>query len=453
MKRFLRCELGNFAVGLGCLLPVLLGTIGGAVDILVYNNHRDELQSTADAAVLAAATEATLKGWSVETASEVVEAVVTANLRNRYAGLATFKHEVDVDETRRRVDLDLTQDHYGYFYLGYFTGSPQIEVHASAAASGQSNICVIVQSPTAANAFHLTGDASVTAAECSAYSNSAHTKGVAAAGLSKLTTELSCSGGGYSGSSTNFDPLPLTDCPQISDPLAARAATIDSSLPTATCSHTDLEIRAKKKSLLPGVYCEGLRITKGSTVSLSPGVYVIKDGELRVDGKSTIEGTGVSFVFVGEKTGLEFKNDSTVSLTAPEEGSLAGLLMYARKSTAKKSRTFRIESRNAEKLIGTVYIPGDKLVVGGDKDADGVCDPEPAGDDDDNEDNEGTGNGSPGGDCKADVGSASSWTAIIANELQITAGVTLVLNADYDSSTIPVPEGLGPTSSNIYLAK
>ena len=113
MKRFLRCELGNFAVGLGCLLPVLLGTVGGAIDILVYNNHRDELQSTADAAVLAAATEATLKGWSVETASEVVEAVVTANLRNRYAGLATFEHNIEVDQARRRVDLDLTHDHYG----------------------------------------------------------------------------------------------------------------------------------------------------------------------------------------------------------------------------------------------------------------------------------------------------------------------------------------------------
>ena len=74
-------------------------------------------------------------------------------------------------------------------------------------------------------------------------------------------------------------------------------------------------------------------------------------------------------------------------------------------------------------------------------------------DDDDGDDDDGIRAGPIKLDCESDVGSASSWTAIIAEELQVTAGVNLVLNADYSSSTIPVPEGLGPTSSNIYLAK
>ena len=449
VRRFLRCEIGNFAVILGCLLPVVLGAAGGAVDLFVHHNHRSELQATADAAVLAAATEATLKGWNQETASGVVVAIVEANLTNKFSGQASFGHKIEINQAKRRVDLMLTQDHYGYFYLGYFTGSPQIEVRASAAASGQSNICIIVQSRTASKAFALSGDASVIASDCSAYSNSGHKKGVVAAGLSKLTTELSCSGGGYAGGPKNFSPLPLTDCPPISDPLASRAATIDSSVPMETCSFTKLEIKGKKKSLTPGVYCGGIRISDGSTASLAPGIYVIKDGKLRVDGKATIEGNGVSLVFVGENAGLEFKHDSAVSLGAPEDGALAGVLIYARKSAGKNTRTFKIESQNARKFVGTVYIPGDTLIVGGDRDADGVCDPETG---DDGDDRAG-GSATSGPDCRADVGSGSSWTAIIANELQITNGANLVLNANYGATAIPVPDGLGPNSSIIYLAK
>lgn len=458
LKRFYGCARGNFAVGAALLIPLLLGAAGGAVDLFVHNNHRGELQDTADAAVLAAATEAGLKGWSAETASSVVAAVVSANLKNRFSGV-TFEHSVTVDEARRRITLELTQDHYGYFYLGYFTGSPQIKVEAIAAASGQSDICVIVRSPSAANAFMLDGDASVTAAKCSAYSNSKHTKGVAAAGASKLTTELSCSGGGYSGGSKNFKPLPVRDCPQISDPLAQRTATIAASISTATCSFTKTEIKGTKKSLFPGTYCGGLKITGGATASLAPGIYVIKDGKLRVEKKSTIEGTEVSFVFIGEKAGLELKNDATVSLTAPDDGPLAGILIHAPDGGGSKSRVFKIESRNARRFTGTIHTPSDRLVVGGDKDADGVCDAdgednEDDDDDDDDEDDEDDeDDGSEGTECESEVGSSSAWTAIIARELLVTNGVNLVINADYDATTIPVPEGLGPTSSRVFLAK
>ena len=80
--------------------------------------------------------------------------------------------------------------------------------------------------------------------------------------------------------------------------------------------------------------------------------------------------------------------------------------------------------------------------VGGDKDGDGVCDPE---------------TGGPvvpaptGTGCISDVGAASSWTAIIVNMLKVTAGATLVLNSNYSASTVPVPDGIGPNSTRTLL--
>ena len=405
LTRLLRCERGNFAIGAACLAPLLLGAVGGAVDLMVYNNHRSNLQDSADAAVMAAATEAGLKGWNAEIASSVAETVVAANLKNKFSGV-TFEHRIEVDEQKRRISLELTQDHYGYFYLGYFTGSPQIIVKAVAAASGQSDICIVVQSPDAKDAFKRSGDASVTATQCSAYSNSRDTKGIAASGGSRLSTELACSGGGYAGGVNNYRPIPLTDCPPINDPLARRAETTAASI-SSTCSFSKLEIKKTKRTLLPGTYCGGLKIADGATASLRPGTYVIKDGKLKVDKKGTIEGEGVSFVFVGETAGLELKNESTVSLSAPEEGVLAGILIHAPEGGGNKSRMFKIESRNARRFTGTVHMPHDKLIVGGDRNADGACDIDLADDDDDDDDEDEDG-GSAGGDCESDVGSASA---------------------------------------------
>jgi Flp pilus assembly protein TadG len=59
---------GQFALVLSILAPIALGLVGGAIDLMVFMNHRAELQATADAAVLAVAREASLKGWSETTA-------------------------------------------------------------------------------------------------------------------------------------------------------------------------------------------------------------------------------------------------------------------------------------------------------------------------------------------------------------------------------------------------
>ncbi|HEV7254713.1 MAG TPA: TadE/TadG family type IV pilus assembly protein [Mesorhizobium sp.] len=447
-KAFRRSREGNFAMITVILAPLLLGLVGGATDFFVLQHHRNELQATADAAVIAAAAEAGLKGWSEESAAQVAAAVIGSNLSNRFSG-ASFHHKVEVDEESRSVEIELTQDHYGYFVVGYFTGSPQIRVSASAKATGQSTICIIVQSPSGAESFKLSGQSQVVAAGCSAYSNSSDPKGIAARDGSKLTTQLACSAGGYSGKPGNFSPPPLTDCPSIKDPLAGRAALVDGLVAGKKCDFKALTIKNTKKTLEAGTYC-GLTVTEKAEVTFKPGIYVIKDGVLRVDKHGSVAGTGVGFVFTGDKSKAEFKNDSSLSLSAPETGPMAGILLYAQ-SAGGKVREFKIESRNAQKLIGTVYLPKDRLTVGGDKDGDGVCDPEAGTTEDDDDDDDDGASGGSALKCESDVGAASSWTAIVTQKLNVTAGVDLVLNSDYASSPVPAPPGLGPNSSQIVL--
>ncbi|TPJ37213.1 hypothetical protein [Mesorhizobium sp. B2-8-3] len=216
--------------------------------------------------------------------------------------------------------MTLTQDHYGYFLIGYFTGSPQISVKSVAKQTGQETICIIAQDPKGAGVLKIEGNAKVTANGCSAYSGSYDNKGLSVKDNSTLMTKVTCTVGGYEGSSRNYSPAPIIDCPWISDPLAARAQEVDQTLPNG-CDFHKTEIKNAQATLTPGTYCQGLKISGGAKVTFSPGLYIIRNGQFSVDGKSSISGEQVAFIFMGEQATLNFAHDSSVSLSAPERGS------------------------------------------------------------------------------------------------------------------------------------
>jgi hypothetical protein len=49
------------------------------------------------------------------------------------------------------------------------------------------------------------------------------------------------------------------------------------------------------------------------------------------------------------------------------------------------------------------------------------------------------------------VGDQSAWTVIVAKSIQMTGGSNLVINSDYASSSVPAPEGVGPTRKGARL--
>jgi hypothetical protein len=48
------------------------------------------------------------------------------------------------------------------------------------------------------------------------------------------------------------------------------------------------------------------------------------------------------------------------------------------------------------------------------------------------------------------IADASAYTIIVASRLDLDSA-NLVINADYSVSDVPVPQGLGPTSSQVRL--
>lgn len=406
--RILACKGGNMAISFALLAPMLMGLTGGAIDMGSFIVHKDELQVDADAAALAAAKEAGLSGWSQSSAAAVVEAYLDANVRRTVSGDFTAKVEVDV--AAKQVTVTLEQDHRAYFVIGYFQGSPQIRVKSTAQASNNSNICVIGLHGSDVATVALETSAVLSAPDCAVYSNSLSQGGLQSTGNAQLVSDLTCSAGGYLGAPRNFNQLPLTDCPAVSDPLASRPD------PTVgACKEHDAEYQNFTGVLTPGVYCGGLTIRSSSNVTLKPGVYVMKDGPFLVQSTSQVDGKGVGIYFTGSNASFAFESSSIVNIEAPKDGPMAGLIFFQDRQSAEAD--FVITSNKARNLLGTVYLPQGNLIV----------------------------------DANNKVADASAYTAVVVKRLRLSKGPNLVLNTDYSSTLVPVPDGVGPQGVSVKL--
>ena len=52
-----------------------------------------------------------------------------------------------------------------------------------------------------------------------------------------------------------------------------------------------------------------------------------------------------------------------------------------------------------------------------------------------------------------DIADQSAYTAIVVRRLRLLSGPNLVLNTDYDETTVPVPQGLGPAGGPTRLVE
>jgi hypothetical protein len=170
-----------------------------------------------------------------------------------------------------------------------------------------------------------------------------------------------------------------------------------------------------KTTLEPGVYCGGINVI-GGDVTLKPGTYILNNGGLVIMNGGKLMGENVGFYLTGALglSTIQFAPSTTISLTAPKTGDMAGMMFFEDRDVLFKFPHI-IASNDARNLVGTIYLPGNTLEI----------------------------------NSKKPVADKSDYTVIIARKFDMKDGPELVLNTDYESSPIPVPEGVGNKSRPI----
>ncbi len=410
IAKFLVNEAGALALSFAVAAPALFVVAGVATDYAFMVRYRTQLQTVADAAAITGARELSL----AQTQTSQVTAVVNNFVK---ASAASYNSSVSVATTiasdGTSVDVTLSRVWAPFFAQLISNDVTPVVASSTATLIGSTKVCVVGLDETSSDTVYLTDKATMTANNCAVYVNSTSSQALYAGSSASLKSTLTCTAGGYYGYTAAFEPAPLTDCPKISDPLGDRAPPSFSG-----CDYNKMSIVGTNVTLTPGTYCSGLKIDKGANVTFSPGIYIIDGGNFTVGGSSSISGNNVGFYLTSNAT-FTFKKDSVVSLSAPKDGALAGILFFEDRNN-NPDLVDKITSDDARSLIGTVYLSQGYLQV----------------------------------DANKPVADQSAYTAIVVRSLKLKAGPNLVLNSNYDGTDVPLPLGLkNLAGSRIALTK
>lgn len=384
-QNWLNNESGN--VGLifaASIIPVVL-LIGSAVDFGDASKKKATLQLAIDAAALAAAKtvdddvsaaiteaqkvfEAKVEGTDLEG----VVPTVTANngkitLTAHAASPTAFMKIVNIDE----FDLNVRA----------VAERGQEESEGDSTADGK--VCLLALDPNAAKGLEMQGSKTADLGTCWSYVNSNSAESVDDTGGSyDFISSGVCTAGLSSVEHDNFSTTPREGCPTMTDPFAdtgayPSAAAWDPKLvmPVITdkdCKTGSLNLKKGTYTLDPGQYCGGMRIQAQAKVTFNPGIYKIADGSLSAWSGSQLTGTNVLFYFgdvpnstyTGDQK-LEIQGGATVNLTGRHSGSSYEGFLVIQNALAGEGQTSTIQGGGTFNMEGVLYMPTQKLEIGG----------------------------------------------------------------------------------------
>jgi hypothetical protein len=359
-------------------------------------------------------------------------------LATAQANLTAIQDQVSVDTQilEKRTQVKVTLANTVPLSWGKVLGMSSTAVKATATAQlfgPAGKLCMLALDVKQKDTLHLEKSSTLTAKDCVVYSNSNDKKGLEVEDGATITASMICSVGGYKANKAYLNPMPTTDCPSMSDPLASRPR------PTVgSCTSTNMVVTGVQ-NLYPGTYCGGLTIKGSAQATLSPGIYIMNNGPLIVQDNASLTGQYAGIYFTGDAGGLRFDPNTTISLTAPKDGVMAGFIFFEDRNVSspippppgplgapppppygsQPMRQYQISSNNAQQFLGTFYLPAGRLIV----------------------------------DAKKPVAAQSAYTVVVTRQIDIKDGPDLVLNSDYASTDVPVPDGVGNATRKARLAQ
>ncbi|MBB3234497.1 pilus assembly protein TadG-related protein [Phyllobacterium endophyticum] len=361
LQRFAE-EDGNVAIIFALCLPLVIGGAGLGVETSYWFYSDLKLQAAADASAYAGALEK-----ASGSGTPAIVAAATSSATSNYFETSTGEIEVFTppstgpNTTKRAVEVILHQ-RLGRFFTSIYSQTPVLtQARAVALIAEASKACILALDPSASNAALFSGSSDVKLKGCSVIANSIDPNAIKVQGSAKLEVDCLISAGGVdtgNGAVKTVCAAPITKASIASDPFAGIAAPQAS----ATCQN------AKANSLKPGTYCSGLALS--GNVSLSPGVYVIKGGDFKINANARVQGDGVT-IYLAEGSRVSMNGNATVQLSAPTSGVYSGILFFGDRSSVGGSNTF---NGTADSLLtGALYFAVQQVRYLGNFSGEGGC--------------------------------------------------------------------------------
>lgn len=326
-------------------VPMAMG-VGMAVDFSRASTARAQMQAALDAAVIAGAKDGS-SSWTTTAARTFTGALVS--------GVTISSKTFALDSSGNyggSAQGSLATSFAGLFSLS----SLSIKVSATAVKPVTGNkVCILLLSSSASPGLLLNGGANLNAPNCEVDVKSTGNPAATFNSNTTFTTLKTCVQGMNVLDNGGSHASLAKGCTTTTDPFAGTLPSPSSS----TCTSSGLNFNGGNVTLSPGTYCSGINFNGTTTLTLDPGVYVIKSGNWNFNG-GTFSGSGVTFYFA-DSSYIQFNGTTTLSLSAPTSGTYANLLMY--EASGLPTSSFTVNATNGATISGLIWLPSRNLTL------------------------------------------------------------------------------------------
>lgn len=405
-RRFGRDSRGSIALKAALILPAVLMMGAGAFDLTQVQASKIRLQDIADSAALAAANDLSL-ATDGSNATERARAYVASHLGE------WGDHAPTVNESFEIVDIDgqraiqvLLRGHRPSFFASLLPpGGWHFNARSTATTMGMVPLCVLVTGESHSKVLNIKDSSRMNAPACLVHSN--RDIDVEGGSITAAAVQAVTSARGF------ISPAAGTGAAKVTDPFLSLDLDQRHHLCTAADILKPIKVTSGTHYIPSGKHCGGIEASGAARILLEPGDHFFLGGHLIIKEDARLEGADV-VLFFDKASKFEFKDQATVNLDGRKSGPYAGMVMGG---TRDNTQDFIISADHVEALLGVIYVPSATLIV------------------------EGT----------EDVARDSAWTVIVAKEVQMKGSPSLFINANYDASDVPVPDGVGPRTGGSRL--
>lgn len=335
LRRLADDRSGAAALLTGLLLLVAMGFVAFGIDLGGAYTARRAAQNAADSAAFSGA--AGMMSGAANTVDQSRAVAARYGLAHGVGGVTVSVNTPPTSGSHttsaQAVEVIVTRPFQRFFSVFFSRDAATIRARAVAVAGSTGEGCVVALNVAASDTLEIGGNPVVNLAGCSVYANSTDQEALSMNGKATLTAKSVELVGGYSTSGQAKITGPIhTGVPPIPDPYA------DVAVPTYSgCNHNGAPVNSGVTQRFtpvggaPFVFCGGLTVNGGATVTFDPGIYIIDGGSLIFNGGTVIRGTGVTFVLTG-RSGVyataTVNGNADIQLSAPPSGPTAGLVFF-----------------------------------------------------------------------------------------------------------------------------
>lgn len=372
-RGFLGDRSGVVVILVALAMPVLAGTMGLAAETSYWYVHKRGMQNAADAAAIAAATNA---GSSYAAEAQAVAAqfgftngsgniVVTATNPGTASGCTANCYVVIVSD---KVPLFLSR------VLTGKTGTTALAATSVARVDPAYPYCILALGSVATD-IRLNGAPNANLAGCNVMSNT---------GATCNGSNLNANIGEAHGTNNGCGVVQKSNAPVVPDPYKSLA----SNIPADTCGGSYPQETGKNKTVpnsnrwsgsysLSGykIVCGDQQLTGNTTISApSNAVLVIENGLLDLNGFTlqTASGSGLTIVFTGAASNGSYRHypsgSGTLDIAAPTSGTWKGMALYQDPNLNDTGGNLDISyagNNPTWDISGTVYLPHSSVTYSG----------------------------------------------------------------------------------------